>query len=180
MRFRADGRARRVREPELFVPQGTNAEMRWEAIRGQGELTPADRFFVRNHVATPLIDARTWRLRLWGTGLRGAPAEDRPVEFTYEDLLRLPSEKVTAFIECTGNGRGFYTSQRGQEVSGTAWRLGAVGSPAGAGSAWRPSCVAQVSPPRPWTSCRAGWTLTLWTRARTWAACGAPCRWRRP
>ncbi|WP_141577086.1 sulfite oxidase [Actinomadura sp. WMMA1423] len=113
--------------PELFIPQGTNAEMRWEAMRGQGYLTPADRFFVRNHVATPLIDARTWRLRLWGTGLRGAPAEDRPVEFTYEDLLRLPSETVTAFIECTGNGRGFYTSQQGQEVSGTAWRLGAVG-----------------------------------------------------
>ena len=113
--------------PELFIPQGTNAEMRWEAMRGQGYLTPADRFFVRNHVATPLIDARTWRLRLWGTGLRGAPAEDRPVEFTYEDLLRLPAEELTAFIECTGNARGFYTSQQGQEVSGTPWRLGAAG-----------------------------------------------------
>lgn len=113
--------------PELFIPQGTNAEMRWEAMRGQGHLTPADRFFVRNHVATPLIDARTWRLKLWGSGLHGAPAEDRPVEFTYEDLLRLPAEEITAFIECTGNGRGFYASQQGQEVSGTPWRLGAVG-----------------------------------------------------
>ncbi|QXJ25350.1 sulfite oxidase [Actinomadura graeca] len=113
--------------PELFIEHGTNAEMRWEAMSGQGHLTPADRFFVRNHVSTPLIDPRTWRLKLWGTGLHGAPAEDRPVEFSYADLLGLPSETLTAAIECTGNGRGFYTTQQGQQVSGTPWRLGAVG-----------------------------------------------------
>jgi DMSO/TMAO reductase YedYZ molybdopterin-dependent catalytic subunit len=113
--------------PELFIPHGTNAEMRWEAMRGQGLLTPADRFFVRNHVATPRIDARTWRLKLWGTGLHGSPGEERPVRFSYADLLRLPSETITAFIECTGNARGFYTSQQGQQVSGTPWRLGAIG-----------------------------------------------------
>ncbi|MUN41786.1 molybdopterin-dependent oxidoreductase [Actinomadura sp. NEAU-AAG5] len=113
--------------PELFIPHGTNAEMRWEAMSGQGYLTPADRFFVRNHVATPRIDARTWRLKLWGTGLRGAPTEDRPFELSYADLLGLPAETLTASIECTGNGRGFYTAQQGQQVSGTPWRLGAVG-----------------------------------------------------
>src|SRR3712207_2171845 len=32
----------------LFVARGTNAEMRWSAMRGQGYLTPTDRFFVRN------------------------------------------------------------------------------------------------------------------------------------
>ncbi len=113
--------------PELFVPQGTNAEMRWEAMRGQGYTTPNDRFFVRNHVATPLIDARTWRLKLWGTGLHGSPGEDRPVEFSYEDLLRMRAETLTAFIECTGNNRSFYASQQGQQVSGTPWGRGAVG-----------------------------------------------------
>ena len=30
-------------------------------------------------------------------------------------------------MECAGNGRSFFTSQQGQSVSGTAWRLGAVG-----------------------------------------------------
>ncbi|MQY02390.1 sulfite oxidase [Actinomadura macrotermitis] len=113
--------------PELFIPRGTNAEMRWEAMRGQGHLTPADRFFVRNHVATPIIDARTWRLKLWGDGLHRSPTEDRPVEFTYEDLLGMRAESLTAFIECTGNGRSLYTSQQGQQVSGTPWGLGAVG-----------------------------------------------------
>jgi DMSO/TMAO reductase YedYZ molybdopterin-dependent catalytic subunit len=113
--------------PELFIPQGTNAEMRWEAMRGQGRLTPVDRFFVRNHIATPLIDARTWRLKLWGTGLHGAPPESRPVEFSYEDLLGMRAETITSSIECTGNARAFYTSQQGQQVTGTPWKLGAVG-----------------------------------------------------
>src|SRR4051812_7980928 len=44
----------------LFIARGTNAEMRWSAMRGQGYLTPIDRFFVRNHTSTPRIDLSTW------------------------------------------------------------------------------------------------------------------------
>lgn len=113
--------------PEFFEVYGTNAETRWEALSGQGYLTPIDRFFVRNHTSTPLIDAATWRLKLFGTGLRGAPTADKPVEFTYRDLLRLPSETITSAIECAGNGRSYFASQQGQTVSGTAWKLGAIG-----------------------------------------------------
>lgn len=108
--------------PEIFEVYGTNAETRWEALSGQGELTPVERFFVRNHTATPSIDAGTWRLKLFGTGLRGGP-----VEFSYRDLLELPAETITSAIECAGNGRSFFTSQQGQVVSGTAWKLGAIG-----------------------------------------------------
>ncbi|REE99611.1 sulfite oxidase [Thermomonospora umbrina] len=113
--------------PDLFVRHGTNAEMRWEAMRGQGHLTPTDRFFVRNHVATPEIDAGTWRLRLWGGGLRGSPTLEEAVEFGYQDLLAMRADTMTAFIECTGNGRTFFTSQQGQQVTGTPWGPGAVG-----------------------------------------------------
>jgi DMSO/TMAO reductase YedYZ molybdopterin-dependent catalytic subunit len=113
--------------PELFTVFGTNAETRWEALRGTGYHTPTDRFFVRNHTSTPVIDATTWRLRLFGTGLRGAPTADRPVELDYATLRRLPAHEVSAFIECAGNGRSLYTTQQGQSVSGTAWHLGAVG-----------------------------------------------------
>jgi DMSO/TMAO reductase YedYZ molybdopterin-dependent catalytic subunit len=113
--------------PELFYVYGSNAEMRWEAMQGQGYTVPIDRFFVRNHTQTPVIDADTWRLRLFGTGLRGAPTSDTPVEFSYRDLRELPSHSLTAFLECAGNGRSFYTTQQNQSVSGTAWKLGAVG-----------------------------------------------------
>lgn len=113
--------------PELFVVHGTNAEMRWEAMSGQGYLVPADRFFVRNHTLTPLLDAGQWRLRVFGTGLQGAPALADAVEFTYQDLLDLPARTLTAFVECAGNGRSFFATQQGQTVSGTPWRLGAIG-----------------------------------------------------
>lgn len=106
---------------EVFIVHGTNAETRWEALAGTGSLVPVDRFFVRNHTRTPLLSADTWRLQLFGTGLSG------PVELSYQDLLALPSRTITARIECAGNGRSFFTSQQGQTVSGTPWKLGAVG-----------------------------------------------------
>jgi len=37
--------------PELFTVFGTNAEMRWSAMRDQGHLVPIDRFFVRNQAS---------------------------------------------------------------------------------------------------------------------------------
>ncbi|MBM7058182.1 sulfite oxidase [Streptomyces durocortorensis] len=109
--------------PELFTLRGTNAETKFAALRDTGLLTPADRFFVRNHTATPRIDRADWKLTVWGDGLRGGP-----VDFTYADLRRLPSVTRTAFVECAGNGRSFFTSQQGQAVSGTAWTLGAIGT----------------------------------------------------
>ncbi len=105
----------------LFVARGTNAEMRWSAMRGQGYLTPIDRFFVRNHTSTPRIDPTTWRLRVHGTGV------EREVSISYDDLLAFPQVSLTRFIECAGNGRSFFGSQQGQAAAGTAWTLGAVG-----------------------------------------------------
>jgi DMSO/TMAO reductase YedYZ molybdopterin-dependent catalytic subunit len=112
---------------DTFILHGTNAETRWEALAGVGNLVPIDRFFVRNHTLTPALSAQTWRLKLFGTGLRGAPTATAPVELTYQDLLDLPADTVTARIECAGNGRSFFTSQQNQTVSGTPWQLGAVG-----------------------------------------------------
>jgi DMSO/TMAO reductase YedYZ molybdopterin-dependent catalytic subunit len=123
----ADGPIIKPLPPDLFTVYGTNAETRWEAMSGVGYDTPNDRFFVRNHTRTPIIDAATWRLKLWGTGLRGAPTEDAPFEFDYRRLRNLPAEEISAFIECTGNGRSLYTSQQHQTVTGTPWGLGAVG-----------------------------------------------------
>ena len=84
---------------------GTNAETTWEALRGVGHHTPVDRFFVRNHTSTPTIDAATWRLRIFGTGLRHSPTAAAPLELGYADLRRFPAHEVSAFLECAGNGR---------------------------------------------------------------------------
>ncbi len=107
--------------PSLFFIRGTNAEMRWEAMKGQGYRTPNDRFFVRNHTTTPHIDPGTWRLRIEGTGVT------TPVELTYDDILALPAVTETKFIECAGNARSFFASVQGTPASGTQWLLGAIG-----------------------------------------------------
>ncbi|MCX4713555.1 sulfite oxidase [Streptomyces sp. JUS-F4] len=120
--------------PELFTLRGTNAETNFDALRDTGLLTPADRFFVRNHTATPRIDRAGWKLTVWGDGLRGGP-----VDFTFADLLALPPVTRTAFVECAGNGRSYFTSQQGQPVSGTAWTLGAIGT-----ARWRGVRLADV------------------------------------
>ncbi|BBH68997.1 sulfite oxidase [Actinoplanes sp. OR16] len=108
--------------PELLRPLGTNAETRWSSLKDVGYYVPIDRFFVRNHTSTPVIDAATWNLSVFGSGLRGGP-----VSFTLDELKRLPDVTIPAAVECAGNGRGYFTSQQGQTVSGTAWTLGAVG-----------------------------------------------------
>jgi DMSO/TMAO reductase YedYZ molybdopterin-dependent catalytic subunit len=119
-----------IRKPlpaEWFVPFGTNAETRWDSLAEVGYEVPNDRFFVRNHTATPTIDHRTWRLRVFGDGLRLRPGAGDAVEFSLRDLKRLRSRKLTALIECAGNGRSFFAGQQGTPAYGTQWALGGVG-----------------------------------------------------
>lgn len=166
--------------PETFVRHGTNAETRWEALRGIGHHTPNDLFFVRNHTATPRVGADDWRLKLWGSGLRGGPGEDRPVEFGYDDLRRLPSVTRTAFVECAGNGRSGFTTQQGETVSGTPWGLGAIGVARWRGVPCPPCCAARACPRTPSTCSRAVWTPSTSAAGRVSAGYGGRCRCPRP
>ncbi|WP_217144320.1 sulfite oxidase [Streptomyces sp. AC627_RSS907] len=120
---------------DLFTVRGTNAETRFASLAGTGYHTPNDRFFVRNHTATPVLSAADWTLTVWGDGL----TRDRPVEFSLADLKKLPAVSRSAFLECAGNGRAFFTRQQGQSVSGTAWTLGAIGA-----ARWRGVRLADV------------------------------------
>ena len=104
---------------EIFIDHGLNQETRLETLRGY--LTPASHFFVRNHGATPVLDLRTWRLRVEGE------AVERPLDLSFDDLLRLPSRSVISYVECAGNGRGFFKEFMGKVASGTQWRLGGIG-----------------------------------------------------
>jgi sulfane dehydrogenase subunit SoxC len=104
---------------DVFIDHGINQETRLETLRGY--LTPASHFFVRSHVASPVLDLKTWRLRVEGNAI------DRPLELTFDDLLRLPSRSVICFIECAGNGRGFFKEFMGKVASGTQWRFGGIG-----------------------------------------------------
>ncbi|KRT70468.1 MAG: sulfite oxidase [candidate division NC10 bacterium CSP1-5] len=106
---------------ELFIHHGTNQEMRWEAMYGRGYVMPNAMFFIRNHDPSPTIDVKTWRLKVEGPGVA------HPLELTYEEILRLPSQSVVRYIECAGNGRVFHKEVLGKPAKGTQWRLGAYG-----------------------------------------------------
>lgn len=113
---------------DQFVDFGTNAEMRWDSVDPRQYLTPQSRLFVRNHTTTPTIDASTYTLALYGDGLRRPRTADAPIRLSLRDLKRLPRAATVTTHECTGNGRSFFASQQGASVSGTAWKLGAVGA----------------------------------------------------
>jgi DMSO/TMAO reductase YedYZ molybdopterin-dependent catalytic subunit len=108
--------------PELFVKNGANLEMRWEAMYSRGYLVPNDLFFVRNNSpVVPRLDPETWRLQLAGSGL------SRPRSFTYDEIVAMPSVSVIRAIECAGNGRSFFQASHGKNVPGTPWKLGGIG-----------------------------------------------------
>ncbi|HEX7170781.1 MAG TPA: sulfite oxidase [Rubrobacter sp.] len=98
-----------------------NAEMRWEAMAGNGYLTPVGSFFVRSHAPTPSIDPASWTLRVEGPGV------ERPLELSYDDLSNMPQASIVRALECAGNGRAFFEEVQGRQAEGTQWRLGAVG-----------------------------------------------------
>jgi DMSO/TMAO reductase YedYZ molybdopterin-dependent catalytic subunit len=98
----------RQKEPE-------NLEFPFSAL--DSYLTPTERFFIRSHFAVPKLDAKAWRLKVEG-------AVERPLELTYDELLKLPSRTQPALLECAGNGRVFLVPQ----VRGLQWELGAVGN----------------------------------------------------
>lgn len=81
-------------------------------------LTPIDVFFVRQHLPRPApIDPAAYRLMVNGM-------VSKPVELSLADLRRLPQQTLPAVIECTGNGRGFYSPK----VPGIQWGRGAIGN----------------------------------------------------
>ncbi len=114
--------------PDYFTDFGSNAEMLWSSVDPQAYLTPQSRLFVRNHSRTPQISRETYALRVFGDGLATPRTESDALSLTFADLQRLPHHELTAVVECTGNGRSFFSTQQGQSVSGTAWTLGAVGT----------------------------------------------------
>ena len=109
--------------PEWFERLGTNAEMKWQAMADEGYLTPVEKFFVRNHTATQIIDPLRWRLGVFGSGLEDPNGRS----FSLRELRRMPYETQTAFIECAGNGRSFFGTQQGTPAPGSQWKLGAIG-----------------------------------------------------
>lgn len=91
-----------------------NCETSISALIG-GVVMPNARFYVRNHFATPTLDATTWRLEVSGL-------VERSLRLSLRDLQNMRSETLVATLECAGNGRSMFDPA----VEGEQWQLGAV------------------------------------------------------
>mgnify|MGYP001076219134 FL=1 len=107
---RPTGMIGRQRDPE-------NLEFPFSALDTRRLLTPNEQFYVRTHFEVPEIGAKTWNLKVEGE-------VERPFELSYDELRRMPSQTVTALLECSGNGRVFLEPPQ----VGIRWELGAVGT----------------------------------------------------
>src|SRR3954454_7886084 len=66
-------------------------------------VTPLDAFFVRQHLPRPAaVDPAAHRITLNGL-------VSKTLELSLADLQKLPQHTVPATLECTGNGRAFFT-----------------------------------------------------------------------
>lgn len=108
-----------VKDPSPFVRRSLNLETRLENLNGF--ITPNEQFFVRNHAATPTLDASTYRLQVEGDAI------ERPLTLSLADLHQMPSHTVVAYLECGGNWRSFAASVLEQTAKGGQWATGAVG-----------------------------------------------------
>jgi sulfite dehydrogenase len=127
--------------PDLspLLPEGTREEASFEALPGKKPLiklttrppnyeapidylktaiTPNDEFFVRYHLSDiPEVDARTWKLRVFGAAAKAERS------FDLAALRSLPAFEVVAVCQCAGNRRGLFQPH----VAGIEWGNGAMG-----------------------------------------------------
>lgn len=81
----------------------------------EGDLTPADLFFVREHFREPTVSLTNWKLRVEGR-------VERPLTLSVADLLESETKTVEAVLECAGNVEG------GSAVSNGEWEGVPIGA----------------------------------------------------
>eukprot|EP01097_Dermamoeba_algensis_P011272 TRINITY_DN866_c0_g2_i1.p1 TRINITY_DN866_c0_g2~~TRINITY_DN866_c0_g2_i1.p1 ORF type:complete len:621 (+),score=115.54 TRINITY_DN866_c0_g2_i1:125-1987(+) len=83
-------------------------------------VTPNPVFYVRSHMATPLVNSEEYKLQVTGEGL------SQPISFTLDQLKSFPKHTVVTTIQCAGNRRSEF--QKLGPVHGLPWGTGAVGT----------------------------------------------------
>ncbi|MGE0446683.1 MAG: sulfite dehydrogenase [Vicinamibacterales bacterium] len=109
---------------QRLVPPTPNPEasISWTPLQSTyGRITPSALHFERHHAGIPALNPAEHRLVLHGR-------VNRPLQFTYEDLLRLPSVSRVHFIECAGNSFTEWAPETGATaqqshglLSGSEW-----------------------------------------------------------
>lgn len=106
------------RHPALIVhgDQPMNAEVPAKLLT-ENYITPTELFYIRHHHPVPqILNVADYHLKI--------EVFDKTLEFSLEDIQKLPKLEVTTTLQCSGNRRGDMNSVK--RTSGTAWGQGAV------------------------------------------------------
>lgn len=101
----------------LIVHSANTMETQRGAI-GSGVVTPSTHLFVRNNLPAP--DGITDNPDAWEVTIDGVAL---PKTITVADLKKMNVTSVASVLQCSGNGRAFFTHGPG----GTQWATGAAG-----------------------------------------------------
>lgn len=80
-----------------------------------GDPTPIELFYIRNHFSYPQINGKNLFLNVSGN-------VSQPIRFHLYDLMQLPLKSVSAYMECAGNQRAKFQPK----VYGEQWEKGAI------------------------------------------------------
>jgi DMSO/TMAO reductase YedYZ molybdopterin-dependent catalytic subunit len=108
-----DGKAKLIVLGDKPLNAETPAEMT------DDDVTPIDKFFIRNNGLVPdaPADAKAWKIKIDGE-------VEKPMEITLGDLMsRFPNVSYKMMLECGGNGRSFFSP----EARGNQWTNGGAG-----------------------------------------------------
>ena len=108
------------KNPSPFIQRGASLESRLELMPGL--ITPNDLFFVRNNSSSVKVSVDDWSLVVEGD------AVSQRLDLSYDDILRLPSRSLVAYLECAGNHRVMFDRLQGRAAEGTQWGIGAIGN----------------------------------------------------
>ncbi len=86
---------------------------------GRAPITPISDFFVRNNLPLPPANLTAEGDR-WTFAVRGCATEG---QLSVADLKRMPTITVASVLQCSGNGRDFFT----HNPAGSQWSVGAAG-----------------------------------------------------
>jgi sulfite oxidase len=87
---------------------------------GSSGITSEDQLYVRNNVTPPKADIVANR-DAWEVEIDGV---QKPGKMKVGDLKKLGLTQVAAVLQCSGNGRGFFS----HKASGSPWLVGAAGN----------------------------------------------------
>lgn len=108
------------KNPNAMIVHSSNTLETKREFFGTSGITPEDELYIRNNLPPPnesiVADRDAWEVTIEGVKSPGIRK--------LGDLKRLGVDSVAMVLQCSGNGRGFFS----HKASGAPWRVGAAGN----------------------------------------------------